>query len=251
MIPYKLAPTWSLGPLHINMYGVMFALGILIAFYLTIALAKKNGFQVKIVEDLFFYIILGSLIGARIFYLIFYWPKGMEFTFFDIFKVWEGGMAFFGGLIGGLATSFFYIKKHKLNFWKYANLFTIPLIVGHVFGRIGDYLTGGHPGKIAELPWSIFLDGALRHPVVLYEIFGLLIILSTMILINKNEKTKDFLFLIYIQMYSIQRLILDYFRIESTDPRFLGLTPSQYLVILLLISSTFYIFKSIKEKGSK
>jgi len=138
-----------------------------------------------------------------------------------------------------------------LNFLKLLDIFVIPVIVGHIFGRIGGYLIGAHPGKVTDLPWAIFLDGALRHPVVLYEIIGLLIILTIIFKIkNKYKKlNKGVLFAFYVGLYSIQRFFLDFFRIESTDPRTLGLTPTQLLVIFLLIGSVYYIYK--KQIGRK
>ena len=243
MIPYKVFPMFQIGPLHINMYGIMFALGFLIATWLAVKEAKKRGIKKEVIENLVFYILIGSIIGARLFYVFFYWPADMPLTFWDIFKVWVGGMAFFGGFIGALIAGLVYVRKRKLDFWKFADLLTLPLIVGHILGRLGDYFTGGHPGKITQLPWAIYLDGALRHPVVLYEIIGLIIIVLIIYYIRKLNKFDGFLFLVYVQLYAVQRLLLDFFRIKSADPRLLGLTPTQHLVILLFILSTAFIIR--------
>lgn len=243
MIPYKVFPMFKLGPLHFNMYGVMFALGFLIATWMAMREAKKRGIKKEIVENLVLYILLSSIIGARLFYVFFYWPDNIPLTFWDIFKVWEGGLAFFGGFIGALIASYIYIRKHKLEFWKFADILTLPIIAGHIIGRLGDYFTGGHPGKISDMPWSIFLDGALRHPVVLYEIIGLVIIGAIIYNLKKLNKFEGFLFLVYVQLYAVQRMLLDFFRIESTDPRYLGLTPTQNLVILLFMITAIIIMR--------
>jgi len=243
MIPYKVFPMIKLGPVSFNMYGVMFALGFIVANWLAVKEAKRKGIKKELVENLIFYILIGSIIGARLFYVLFYWPAGTPFTFWDIFTVWKGGLAFFGGFIGALITGYLYSKKHKLQFWQLADLFTLPLIAGHILGRVGDYLTGGHPGLTTDLPWAIYLDGALRHPVVLYEIIGLIIIGTIIYQLRKLDKYNGFLFLVYVQLYAVQRIILDFFRIESTDPRFLGLTPTQHLVIVLFIAATYLLFR--------
>ena len=248
MIPYNIFPMFQVGPLHFNMYGVMFALGGFVALWLATREAKKAGIKKKIVEDLFFYLVIGTIIGARLFYVFFYWPEDLPFTLIGALKAWEGGLAFFGGLIGAVTAGAIYIKKHKLEFWKFANLFTLPLITAHIIGRLGDYLIGEHPGKITNLPWAIYLDGALRHPVVLYEIIGLIIIGSIIYYLKKQKKFDSFLFLVYVQLYSIQRFILDFFRIESTDPRFLGLTPSQHLVIILFVAALSLTIKKLKTR---
>ena len=242
MIPYKVFPMFELGPLHFNMYGIMFALGAFAAIMIAAKEAKKRNIDEDIIHDLAMYMLIGGIIGARLFYVLFYWPKGVDLSFLDIFKVWEGGLAFFGGFLGGVITAYIYTRRHKLDFWNYADIFTIPLIAGHILGRIGDYLTGGHPGKITNLPWAIFMENAPRHPVVLYEIIGLLIILLIIFNLNKffNKKkieSRGSVFLVYVMLYSLQRMFLDLFRLDSTDPRFMGLTPSQFVVIILFITA--------------
>ncbi len=248
MIPYTIIEPFTIGPLHINMYGIMFALGTLVAYLFAIREAKRRSIEKDIIEDMYIYIIIGTIIGARLFYVLFYWPNHMSFNFLDIFKVWNGGLAFFGGFFGAILTGYIYTKIKKLDFLKYLDLFTYPLIIGHIFGRVGDYLTGGHPGNITSLPWAIYLQGALRHPVVLYEIIGLLIILLIILYLKNKKLKKGVLFAIYVLLYSIQRLFLDIFRIESTDPRTFGLTPTQILVIFLGVISIIYIFKNFKNR---
>ena len=242
MIPYKIFPMFRLGPLHINMYGIMFALGVLVATFLAIKEAEKRNIKKEVIYDLVFYLLIGMIVGARLFYVIFYWPKDMAFNFFDIFKIWEGGLSFFGGLIGALTVGYIYVNKNKLDFWQYADIFAIPLVAGHIFGRLGDYFTGGHPGKITELPWAIYMDNALRHPVVLYEIIGLCIIVIILLNLKKIKSFEGFLFLSYIMLYSTQRMILDFFR-DDMETRYLGLTPSQYIAVFLFMLAAYLLIK--------
>lgn len=242
---------FELGPLHINMYGIMFALGILAASLLAAGEAKKRNIDKEIIWDLVFYLLVGIIVGARLFYILFYWPEGMPFTFFEAIAIWHGGLAFFGGFLGALAAGYIFVKKRRLKFWMLADIFTVPLVIGHIFGRLGDYFTGGHPGKITSLPWGIYLNDAIRHPVVLYEIIGLIIIVIILLNLKKIKSFDGFLFSSYVLLYSTQRMILDFFRIESTDPRFLSLTPTQHLVIILFILSIIFIsinFRKIKTK---
>ena len=247
MIPYKILPMFKIGPLHVNMYGIMFALGFLAAIILATREAKKRNIKKEIIQDLALYLLIGAIVGARLFYVIFYWPKNSPLTFLDIFKIWEGGLAFFGGFIGALTIGYAYLKKNKLNFWIYADIFTVPLVIGHIFGRLGDYFVGGHPGKVTNLPWAIYLHNALRHPIVLYEIIGLCIIVIILSNLKKFKFFSGFLFLSYVMLYSIQRTILDFFRIESTDPKYLGLTPSQYIVIVLFIIAAYFMIIKFNE----
>lgn len=250
MIPYAILPALKIGPFHINAYGIMFALGVFIAILLAKKEAKKRNINPEIIEDLALYLILGTIIGARVFYVLFYWPGNVPFEFIDIFKIWEGGLAFFGGFIGAIMAGYIYAKKKKLPFWKFADIFTYPLIVGHILGRIGDYLTGAHPGMETTLPWGIYLEGAIRHPVVLYEIIGLVLILGIILLLKRKKLKEGILFSSYIVLYSVQRLFLDIFRIEATDPRFIGLTPAQIVSIIIgIFAVTFILKEKLKEEN--
>ncbi|MBT4539353.1 prolipoprotein diacylglyceryl transferase [Candidatus Woesearchaeota archaeon] len=249
---------FKLGPLHMNMYGIMFALGILAASFLAIREAKKRNISKDVIWDLVFYLLIGIIVGARLFYVLFYWPQEIPLTLIESIAIWKGGLAFFGGFLGALVAGYIFVKKRKLKFWQLADIFSIPLVIGHIFGRLGDYFTGGHPGNITSLPWGIYLNNAVRHPVVLYEIIGLIIIVIILLNLRKVKDNKQlfdgFVFSSYVILYSIQRLILDFFRIESTDPRFLGLTPSQYVVIILFNLAIIFIlvnFKKVKLKSRK
>ena len=252
MIPYKIFPVFEIGPFHINMYGIMFSLAVIVAYVLAIKEAKKRNIEKKIIEELIFYLLIGSIIGARIFYIMFHWPDSIPLTLFEAIAIWKGGLAFFGGILGALAAGYIFIRKKKLNFWILADILAIPIVVAHILGRLGDYLTGGHPGKVTSLPWGIFIEGTVRHPVVLYEIVGLIIILVILLNLKKIQSKLNlfngFVFSGYIILYSVQRIILDFFRLESSeDPRFLGLTPTQYLSIVLFILLIAFISISIKK----
>jgi len=245
---------FELGPLHINMYGIMFALGILVASLLAAREAKKRNIDKEVIWDLVFYLLVGIIIGARLFYLIFYRPEKLQLTFLEAIAIWRGGLAFFGGFLGAVVAGYLFVRKKKLKFWLLADIFTIPLVVGHIFGRLGDYFTGGHAGKITTLPWGIYLNEAIRHPIVLYEIIGLIIIVIILLNLRNIKSFEGFLFSSYIILYSTQRMILDFFRIESTDPRYLGLTPTQHLVIILFIFAVVFIiakFNKVKSAGEK
>jgi len=250
-MPYQTFEAFHLGILSINFYGIFFALGILVAILLAKKEAKFRGKDPQIIEDLSIYLILGIIIGARAFYLLFFWPENSQFTFFDIFAVWNGGMAFFGGLLGAILAGYLFCRKHKLDFYKFLDIFTIPIIVGHIFGRIGAYLIGNQPGKIADLPWSIYFEGALRHPVELYDMIGLIVILAIIMLIKYRFKLKKgILFAIYIILYGFERFFLiDPFRTVSTDPLYYGFTASQYLIVFLVILALVYIYKKYNSNS--
>ena len=275
MIPYHVFQPFDLGIISINFYGIFFALGIFIAILLAKREAKRRKINIEIIEELAIYLIIGIIIGARAFYLLFFWPQNIPFTFWDIFAVWNGGMAFFGGLIGAIISGYIFCKKKKQDFFKLLDIFTVPIIVGHIFGRVGAYLIGNQPGKIVDpsYPLAIFFEGAYRHPVELYDLIGLIIILGIILLIKNKSAVKPenvsrrprtlisknnyvveyklkkgILFSIYIILYGLQRFfIIDPLRTPATDPLYYGFTASQYLIVLLIIGAAYYLYRNYKK----
>lgn len=235
MLPYRVFEPFHIGPFMVNFYGIMFALGAYAAYWLAVREARVKGLDINAVEKIFFFLLIGGIVGARLGYILLYWPQGIPLNLLEALKIWKGGLAFYGGFIGALVAGIFFLKTRRLNLWRYADAFTIPFVVGHLFGRMGDYLTGGHPGRLTDLPWAILLNGELRHPVVLYEMIGLGIILSILCWLRRRVIPDGILFTAYIILYAVQRLFLDIFRIEMTDPRYLGLTPSQFIAIGLIL----------------
>src|SRR3989338_7511430 len=219
MIPYKIFHAVQLGPVAIQPWGIMVALGFLAATYIAVKEAKRKKEDTNKIYDLVFYILLSGIIGARIAYLIEYWEEISSFI--DVFKIWEGGLSFIGGLIGALIAVFAYVKLKKLNFWKTADIFATALALGHAIGRIGCYLTGLHIGKLTTVPWAVMVNNELRHQTALYD----LVAESANFLILwklRTKKTFDgILILLYLMLYSIERFIIDFFRV---DPLYYGLT---------------------------
>jgi len=245
MIPYKIFHAVQLGPITIQPWGIMVALGFLAAVYIAVKEAKRKKEDVNKIYDLVFYIILSGIIGARIAYLIEYWEEISSFI--DVFKIWEGGLSFIGGLIGALIAVFAYVKLKKLDFWKTADIFAPALALGHAIGRIGCYLTGLHIGKLTTVPWAVMVNNELRHQTALYDIIAE----SANFLILWKLRTKKafdgFLFLLYLMMYSTERFVIDFFR---ADPLYYGLTATQWsLIFVFLIAGFLFIRYKKTEAG--
>lgn len=219
-IPYIYHPVlFQIGPITIYTWGLIATLAFLASYFLLIKTSKLQRYYT---ENIFFIILLSSIIGSRILYLIEYPPKEL----FDIIKVWEGGLSLFGGIILAIIASLIYVRKHKLNFMQYANSFTLPLTLGLIIGRIGCLIgDGGHLGKITALPIGALVLGQLYHYIALYEI----IIFSFIFIILLKVKRKFSFFLI---LYGISRFMLDFLRIDTT---YFGLTFAQYLAIVTFI----------------
>ena len=166
---------FSLGPLHVRWYGLMYLLGFLAGWALGRYRASRpnSGWTAAQVDDLVFYIALGVILGGRIGYILFYSFGNFLRDPLALFRVWEGGMSFHGGFLGVLLAMVLFARKHYKGFWPTMD-FVAPLIPpGLFFGRIGNFINGELWGRVTDLPWGMVFrqtgDGLPRHPSQLYQ----------------------------------------------------------------------------------
>lgn len=174
-IPYPdIDPGFSIGPLTIHWYGVMYAIGFVLAWALGTWRAKRPGWAwtPDDVSDLILYAAIGVVAGGRIGYILFYgWAKVAEDPM-SVLRIWEGGMSFHGGLLGVLIACWLYGRKTGRGFWRVTD-FIAPLVpLGLFFGRVGNFINGELWGKPTDVPWAMVFPAAgdqPRHPTMLYE----------------------------------------------------------------------------------
>ncbi|MCG3766313.1 prolipoprotein diacylglyceryl transferase [Vibrio cincinnatiensis] len=166
---------FSIGPLSIRWYGMMYLLGFLFAMWLANRRADKpgSGWTREQVSDLLFAGFLGVVIGGRVGYVLFY---NFDLFLADplyLFKVWTGGMSFHGGLLGVIAAMFWYARRHQRAFFSVAD-FVAPLVpFGLGLGRLGNFMNSELWGRVTDVPWAfVFPNGGPlpRHPSQLYEL---------------------------------------------------------------------------------
>ncbi len=169
---------FSLGPLHIRWYGLMYLLGFAAGWALGRHRAQQpgSGWKPEQVDDLVFYVALGVILGGRVGYILFYNFDAFVHNPLVLFRIWEGGMSFHGGLLGVLGAMALYARKLHKGFFQVTD-FIAPLIPpGLLFGRIGNFINGELWGRPTDLPWGTVFHspgaGSLpRHPSQLYEAF--------------------------------------------------------------------------------
>jgi phosphatidylglycerol:prolipoprotein diacylglycerol transferase len=236
MLPYSTFGPISLGFLDLQPWGIATAIGILLSAWFAAGFAKRKGLDEKKIYDIIFYAVLSGFIGARISYVFENWELYSE-NIMGAVKIWQGGLSFSAGLITAAIVSYLYIRKHHLNFAKYADVMAPTIVIAHIFGRIGCYLIGDHLGISSALPWAIMQQGALRHPIILYEIIYLCIILFILLKVSKLKVIDGTLFTLYLTLYSAARFANDFFRV---DPTYYGLTTAQYAMIFLFFGAIFW-----------
>lgn len=234
----------SIGPLRIHYYGIIFVLGILVAYFLFRHLARKRQLPLsgKDFDDYIIYCTIGVMLGSRIGSVLSELPYYLSNPF-KVFAFWEGGMAFHGGLIGLLVAGFIFSRKKKVNFYDVADLSVIPAALALGFGRIVNFINGEFYGTVTSLPWGVkFPDvEGFRHPVQLYEAIKNFFIFEVLWLIKGKSLPKGFLFWLFITMYGALRFVLEFYK--DLPPLFFSLTWGQVWSLPMLIIGTWMLLK--------
>ena len=244
---------------EIRWYSLAYIIGILIGWILSKRVFINDPRLKEKFDDYITYIIIGIIIGGRLGYVLLYNFDYYLNNLIDIFKIWQGGMSFHGGLIGIIAVSVLFAKKNNQNPFIYLDVVSIVAPIGIFFGRIANFINSELYGIETNLPWAvkfIQIDNLYRHPSQLYEaIFEGLILFIILIYFRKKGFMKipgliSGLFLIF---YSIFRFLIEFVRVpdEQLGYIFLNLTMGQVIsFIFFLIGSYLVITKHEIKKES-
>lgn len=255
---------FSFNGFNIYWYGFFILLSAVAAIIAAWYLAKLYNLKIDIIIDLAFWLIISGIIGARIYDVILEWSYFSNHLL-DIFKIWQGGLAIHGALIGGGLALYFYAKKYNYNFWQLAAITATVLPLGQAFGRFGNYFNQELFGYPTNLPWGIpidiihrpwqYFDYTYFHPTFLYESIGNLIIFFILICwqicLIKKQKISEFnhilSVIIYAVLYSLLRFFIEFIRIDTT-PILLGLRFPQFISLtIILLSLGFLVYKILKK----
>lgn len=208
----------ELGPISVHTYGVMIALGCWAAILVARKFAPSIGVDPERFTDLAILAILGGLVGSYVNYIISYDWSRFASNPAGIFRFWEGGLVFLGGLLGGTAFAVAFALKKKMPLWEVADVAAISVPLAYGFGRIGCFFAGCCYGVYTDLPWAITFPGhlAARHPTQLYSAalgFGLA---AFALMYRKRRTFAGQSFLLYLGLYSIGRGLIEILRINPT-----------------------------------
>ena len=246
--------------LEIRWYALSYIFGFILAFYyIKYLLRSSTNNQLSYIEldDLFTNAIFGVIIGGRLGYTLFY-----NFNYYisnpiNIFKIWEGGMSFHGGLIGCIASIIYWCKKHKKSFLYIADIISMSAPIGLFLGRIANFINGELYGRITTSKIGIIFpasDGFPRHPSQLYEATSEgLILFTVLFLLHKIKAIKNrygITAFSFLGFYGIARIAVENLREPDAQIGFLkfGITMGQLLTIPMLLISAFVIFYLSRKK---
>lgn len=211
---------FHLGPLTIHTYGFLIACGFLVAVAVIKRLSGRSGLDVDRVLDLTFWGLLVGFAGARLLFVI---TRLSTFVAdpISVFRIWEGGLVFFGGPLAVVPFVIWYSKKHKLPMWRVMDVLAPGLAIAHVIGRFGCIAAGCCYGRPTGSDWGLrfnsdLVDIALRgvplHPTQLYEAASVFILFLGLIWIHRIKKFDGQVTLTYLMGYPVIRSVIETFR---------------------------------------
>lgn len=243
--------------IEVRWYGIIMALAMLLGIFVILTLRKKYYKEIpeEHIFDISLLLIIFGIIFARIYYVI------LDWSYFACHPslipcIWTGGISIHGGILGGIIAFFIYSKIKKLDFLKYADLFSFGIITGQIIGRWGNFFNSEAFGLPCDLPWKLYIPYNLRpigfqnyqyfHPTFLYESIANTLLLIFLLYILKNDKKRKTgtIFFLYIGFYAIIRQFIETIRIDSvlniTDTIHIAHVAS-FIFLIFCLTGLYYI----------
>ena len=235
--------------LEIRWYSLAYIFGIILGWILAKKLFIQNIEVKNKFDDYLTYLIIGIILGGRLGYIIIYNLSFYINNPLDIFKIWQGGMSFHGGLIGVIFASIFFAKKNNQNPFLYLDIVALVAPVGLFFGRIANFINSELYGTITNVPWAVTfvqVDNLPRHPSQLYEALleGLFLFLLLIYFKNKFSNKPGVISGLFLIIYSIFRFIIEFYRVpdEQLGYILLNLTMGQVVSLIFIISGVILFY---------
>lgn len=255
---------FKLGPIDIHTFGVLIVIG----FFFTLKYMTLQGRKLKIpdqkISDLAFYGLVIGFLGGRFAFVLTNWSHYQSKPL-EILKFWEGGLVFYGGLITGIVSYIYLVKKFSLPLFKILDLTAPAIALGHIFGRIGCFAAGCCFGRECSVDFPLAVSfshelslapkGVALHPAQLYDAFNAFIIFLILHFLYQRRKFDGQIFSFYLILYAVGRFIVETFRGDS-DRGFVGpedvLSTSQFIgIIMIIVGIGVYVVQSKKPLSSK
>lgn len=249
----------SLGPISIHWYGIMYVCSFFAGIYLGKYRARQqgSGWTEAQVDDLLMYIVGGVLLGGRLGYVFFYgWQYWMEDLFY-IFRIWEGGMSFHGGLVGVIVAMGLFARKYKKTIYNVGD-FVAPLIpTGLMFGRIGNFINQELWGRPTDMPWGMIfpasMDNIARHPSPIYQALGEGLCLFILLWwYSAKKRPPGAVAGMFLVGYACFRVMAEFFREPDAQIGFLAsefLTMGMLLSIPMFLAGLYFIARGYRKSA--
>lgn len=248
---------FQLGPLYIRFYGIILMIGAVAAAFLADREARRRGQDSELVWDGLIWVLIGGIIGARVWHILTPPPSMVEAgitTYFylthplDALAIWRGGLGIPGAIIGGLIAIYFFCRYRKLDFLMWLDIAAPALALGQAIGRWGNYVNQELYGAPTNLPWKIYIEPQYRlpgftdqeyfHPLFLYESLwnlGIVIVLLLLARRGADWLINGDIFLIYLILYPLGRFLLEFIRLDSAQVA--GINANQTVMAVVAVAA--------------
>ncbi len=246
---------FQLGPFALRWYGLLIALAVLVGLVLSTRLAKARGIDPGLIADLLPLLVLGAVLGARLYYVALEWRQYAS-NWVDVLSIWRGGIAIHGALIGGMVTTILFCRWRRQPFWPLLDVLVPSVALGQAIGRWGNFFNSEAYGLPTQLPWKLkipaanrtpeFLEQLYFHPTFLYEsLWNLGVTVLLLVLFRRASQGRlrlpaGALSCVYLMAYSSGRVWIEGLRIDPlclfSEPPFCegGIRMAQLMSLVLI-----------------
>ena len=262
--PTSSGVAFTIGPIVIRWYGLIITAAVLTGYAVAYKRVQKRGQDPDHLVNILIYGLISAVIGARLYYVLFNLSDYLKHPA-EIPAVWHGGLAIHGGLIGGLLAGYIYTRRHRLDFWYWADLIAPSIILGQAIGRWGNYFNQEAFGAPTRLPWGIFIEPMKRppelmryshfHPTFLYESlwnlagFALLLYLARRQTDRPAAWPPGSIFLAYAIYYSVGRGLIEGLRTDSLMLGPVRVAQLASIVIIIACSTVLFLWRQAGRKN--
>lgn len=235
---------FTIGNIEIRWYGILIALGMMLAILISTHRAKYHHIKDSDVLDICIYMLPLGVIGARLYYVLFNFSYYNNF--YDVINIRNGGLAIHGGLIFGILTVYFICKKRKISTLNMLDLIIPSVALAQSIGRWGNFFNGEAHGGSTDLPWAIVVDGIKVHPTFLYESIWCLFLFFLLSYIDKKKRRfQGQIVTLYSILYSIERFCVEALR---TDSLMIGNFKQAQVLSVMVITAGMIMYNIFKSK---
>ncbi len=248
----------NLGPFSLSWHSLFMAIAIALGVWLPARLITKAGLPVDRLYSLALWGVPGGIIGARLVHVVDYWSYYLANPE-AILAFWKGGLALWGGILGGTLVAVIFARIRAFPLARYADLPALGLLLAQAIGRIGDVINGEHISKVTSLPWGVVYTHPgspgyglpPSHPAVGYELLMDLLIFGILWKLRGRVRPDGALFLLYLITYSIGRFFLSFLRLDSNTV-LLGLNQAQWIsLIVLALALPLFFLRQVSQRKLK
>jgi phosphatidylglycerol---prolipoprotein diacylglyceryl transferase len=249
---------FRLGWFEVRWYGIFFALGFFLGYEIMARIYRREQRSLENLSDLFLYLMLGTIIGARLGHVLLYQPDYFLSHFWEIPMIWHGGLASHGGFAGVIVALYLYLKKHHdMRFIELADRLTMPCLLAGALIRVGNFFNSEIIGTPSNLPWAVIfarVDNIPRHPAMLYEAIAYLVIFCVLYTAYWKTTIKQFpgrvvgtaITTCFLARFVIEMVKENQVPFESRLPLNMG----QILSIPFIVAGAYLIYRSRKSSWS-